>query len=360
MTVVNSQRPTTNSQRRICHFLGIGTWELGVPPARLLLGVLAGIVLAANILRAQQPPAPPELPPEYRGGEIDRAIGAHDWPRAEQLLVAAIEAPALSPVEGPALSRVEGEPTSPKLLQVLGSVFLIERKPLNAAIAIKKADALGPLDEGARYTLVLAYLSLHRSDWARPELERLAAAHPSNPTYEYWLGRTDYDAGQYASAVQRFTLVIAMDPEFVRAYDNLGLSYEALNRSDAAATAYRKAVEINRASASPSPWPPLNFAVMLKNQGGLPEADALLREATRYDEGFAPAHYQLGSVLEQRDHLDAAVAELARAAACDPEYAEPHYALARIYRRQGRAAAAAAALAEFERLHDAKRQGSAR
>jgi len=306
-------------------------------------GLLVALVLLAVPARAQQPP-PPELPAQYRGGEIDHAIAAHDWPRAEQLLVAAIEA----------------EPKSPTLLQVLGSVFLIERKPLNADVAIKKAEALEPLDEGARYTLVLAYLSMHHADWARPELERLQSAYPSNPMYAYWLGRTDYDTGQYGSAVERFNRAISLDPGMVRAYDNLGLAYEALNHRDEAAAAYAKANDLNRAAPEPSPWPPLNLGIMLKNEGALPEAEALLRESVRYDDGFAQAHYQLGALLEQRNQLEEAVQELARAAACDPEYAEPHYALARIYRRQGRSADAARALAEFERLHDAKRSEGSR
>jgi tetratricopeptide (TPR) repeat protein len=302
--------------------------------------VVLAVALVAAPAVAQQPPATPELPAAYKGGPIDAAIARHDWAEAEQLLVAAIEA----------------APESPGLLQVLGSVFLIERKPLNAAIALKKAEAMTPLDEGARYTLALAYLSLHHNDWARPELERLHTSHPSNPTYEYWLGRTDYDAGQYASAVTRFEHVVTLDPQFVRGYDNLGLAYEALNQPDQALAAYRKAVAINRTAATRSAWPALNLGIMLKNRGDLGEAEALLREAALDDPSMAQAHYQLGTLLEQQDHLDEAVAELKRAATCDPAYAEPYYALARIYRRRGQAADAADALAAFERLHAAKRE----
>jgi len=49
---------------------------------------------------------------------------------------------------------------------------------LNAAIALKKAETFGPLDANTRMQLVLAYISMGRGDWARPELERLAAADP--------------------------------------------------------------------------------------------------------------------------------------------------------------------------------------
>jgi tetratricopeptide (TPR) repeat protein len=298
------------------------------------------LALATVRAAAQQPPSAVDLPGAYRGGEIEQALNAHAWDRAEQLLVRAIER----------------TPASPQLLEVLGRVFLIERKPLNAAIAFKKAEAFGPIDNQTRFALVLAYVSLNHGDWARPELERLAASEPGNATYQYWLGRLDYDAGQYNAAIKRFDQVVSRDAGYVRAYDNLGLCYEALNQQEEAVQHYRKAVQLNRRAPSKSPWPALNLAILLRTRGETKEAETLLREAVGYDDGLAQAHYQLGVLLEQETRLDDAVSELTRAVARDSEYAEPHYALARIYRSQGRAAEASAALSTFQKLHDAKRE----
>jgi tetratricopeptide (TPR) repeat protein len=287
--------------------------------------------------------SPPTIstPASLRGTDIDRALRTRDWDRAEQLLV----------------GEIGKKPGSPELLTLLGRVFLMDRKPLNAAIAIKKAEALGPIDEGTRYALALAYISLKRGDWARPELERLAAASASNVLYQYWLGRLDYDAAQYGSAIRRFEQVIARDPTFMRAYDNLGLSYEALNDPERAIPQYRRAIELNRQASSRSPWPPLNLGILLRSRGELDEAEALLREALAYDTACAQAHYQLGAVLEQQGRIEQAVSQLALAVSHDARYAAPHYALARIYRRQGRLAEAGEALTTFQRLHDAQREG---
>jgi tetratricopeptide (TPR) repeat protein len=141
----------------------------------------------------------------------------------------------------------------------------------------------------------------------------------------------------------------------MKAFDNLGLCYEALSRPEDAIVVYRKAIALNRTSKEPSFWPPLNLGTLLPNRGELAEAEALLREAVKYDASAAKAQYQLGALLEQQDHLDDAVAALKRAADSDPTYSEPHYALARIYRRQGKTEAAAQAIATFQRLQ-AKRQ----
>jgi len=276
------------------------------------------------------------VPPSLKGTDVERALEVRDWDAAGRLLA----------------GEIERRPDAADLLVLAGRVFLIDRKPLNAAIAIKKAEALGPIDNAARFILVLAYLSLGRSDWARPELDRLAAAEPSNVTYQYWLGRLDYDAGLYAAALARFEQALAHDPGFVRAHDNLGLCHEALHDTGRAIVHYRRAIELNRQAVSKSPWPALNLGILLSQRGELQEAEALFREALTYDPAFAQARYQLGVLLEQRGRLDQAVGELTQAAALDAAYAEPYYALARIYRTQGRVDAATDALAAFKRLRE--------
>ena len=52
----------------------------------------------------------------------------------------------------------------PKVLQIydyLGRIFFVDGKYLNAAIALKKSEALQPLEEKDRFTLAMAYISLH-------------------------------------------------------------------------------------------------------------------------------------------------------------------------------------------------------
>lgn len=288
--------------------------------------------------------APSAAPARPAGSEIDAAVAARDYERAERLLAEAIVR----------------EPASRDLLLRIAAVFMMDRKPLNAAIALKKAEALGPLDNQSRLQLALAYIAMRRGDWARPELERLVEAEPAEVLYPYWLARLDYDAGQYDAAIRRLETVIARAPMFARAHDNLGLCYEALNQADAAIGHYREAVRLNRLdTATASGWPALNLGILLRTRGDLDEPEALFREALRYDPAFAPAHYQLGALLEQRDQLDAAIRSLRKAAAADARYAEPHYALSRIYRRQGRTSDADAAMAAFTRLRPAG-QGPAR
>jgi tetratricopeptide (TPR) repeat protein len=274
--------------------------------------------------------------------DIDAAIRAKDWEGAERLLAEEIE-------------RQPGA-QSRDLLILIARVFFLDAKPLNTAVALKKADSIASLDRDERFTLVLAYVRLGRADWARPELEKLVQSDPNSAEYRYWLGRLDYEAGQYAAAIARFNEALARDANFMRAHDNLGLCYEALNDGDQAIAHYREAIRLNRQAQTKSPWPPTNLGILLAQRGALEEATALLREALGYDSNFPNAHYQLGKLLEQQGQNEQAMAALKRAAALDPAYPEPHYVLARIYRRLGQTAQADEALATFLRLRAARDQ----
>jgi tetratricopeptide (TPR) repeat protein len=274
-----------------------------------------------------------------RRAEIDSAVTARDWSRAETLLVA----------------EIARTPNPADLLKVLAGVFMSDHKPLNAAIAIKKAETFAPLDVPTRLQLALAYIAMRRGDWARPELERLASAEPLNPTYSYWLARLDYDSARYDLAIARLRSVIEREPSFIRAYDNLGLCYDAQNQPEEAARQYREAIRRARQTGEKWPWPFLNLGILLKHGNEMQEAEALFREALQADPSFAPALYQLGSLLEQDGRADEALDLLQRAAAADPSYAEPHFALSRIYRRQGRTTEADAALATFQQLRQPTR-----
>ncbi len=301
--------------------------------------------LNAKIERGQQAPRatsdiPPATAPLASIGDpaIDAAIQARNWADAEQRLAAAIER----------------DPTARDLLVLIARVFILDGKPLNAAVALKKADAIHPLDRDLQFALVLSYVRLGRADWAQPELERLAAADPDNAEYRYWLGRLAYDAGKYAAAITRFDEALARDPRFMRAHDNLGLCYEMLDDPAKAIEHYREAIRLNREASSKSPWPPTNLGILLRERGEQAEARTLFDEALRYDPAFSKGHYQLGVLLDQQGDTENAVRELERAGALDASYPEPHYVLARIYRRQGNARRADEAMATFLRLRDAR------
>ena len=275
---------------------------------------------------------------DARSARISEALRAGDYEQAETLLLEAADA----------------NPKSPEVLRLLGGVFFLRGRPLNAAVALKKAEALAPLDERSRFTLVMAYVALGHRDWARPELAKLVEAAPANPLYPYWTGRLDFDDQQYATAVKSLLRAVELDPRFVKAHDSLGLCYEWLGRFDEAVRSYEEAIRLNGEQTKKSPWPSLNLGLLLARLDRLDEAEARFRESLACDPGFALAHYQLGLTLEKKGRATEALAELEEAARLDPASPEAPYALARLYRRGGDEAKADRALQRFQELKKAK------
>jgi tetratricopeptide (TPR) repeat protein len=294
--------------------------ETQLPQDRQQLDVIDGVPTARIV--------------DERSARVAEAMRTRDYETAEALLVEAAQA----------------NPKSADVLRTLGGVFFLRGRPLNAAIAFKKAEAIEPLDERSRFTLVMAYVALGERDWARPELAKLALAAPGNPLYHYWTGRLDYDDGQYGTAVKSLLRAVELDPGYMKAYDNLGLCYEALGRFDEAASSWEQAIRLNAGQEPKSPWPALNLGLLLTRLDRLDEAEARFRDSLACDPRFPQARYQLGVVLEKKGRPTDAAAEIEEAARLDPAYAEPQYALSRLYRRAGDREKADAALARFQEL----------
>jgi tetratricopeptide (TPR) repeat protein len=232
----------------------------------------------------------------------------------------------------------------------VGHILFLDGQYLNSAIAWKKAEAIASLDDQSRFSLAMAYLRLNRPDWGRDELQRLSQGDPQNPLYLYWLAKLDYDARAYTAAISRLRRVIELDPNMMRAYNNLGLCYDSLGRFDEAIRSFTRAIELNRRQEQPSAWPALNLAASLISLNRLDEAVARLHEALSYNPKFPQAHYQLGLVLEKERKFEEAIAPLQRAIELDPLYPEPHYTLGRIYQRQGKREEAQEQIEKFKQL----------
>jgi tetratricopeptide (TPR) repeat protein len=301
-------------------------------------------------LFAQEIPAPKALPMHgtpvslaglqlepSRSAELESALNGRDYKHAETIL----------------LEETQRDPTSAraaKLFTVLGHILFLDGQYLNSAIAWKKAEAIASLDDPTRFSLTMAYLRLNRPDWARDELQRLSQGDPQNPLYLYWLAKLDYDARAYTPAISKLRRVIELDPNMMRAYNNLGLCYDSLGQFGEAIQSFTRAIELNRGQKQPSAWPPLNFAVSLMSLNRLDEAAARLHEALGYNPQFPQAEYELGLVLEKERKYEEAIAPLQRAIELDPLYPEPHYSLGRIYQRQGQREKAQEEIEKFKRL----------
>jgi tetratricopeptide (TPR) repeat protein len=275
---------------------------------------------------------------QSESANLQHAIDTRDYLTAEKLLLAEIDRDAHSK-------------RTARLLDYAGSVYFLNHDYLHAAVAWKKSEVIEPLDPKLQFSLAMAYIQISKPDWARPVLKSLATSDHKEALYPYWLGRLDYDGHEYDDAIRNFKLAIELNPQMARAYDNLGLCYYYENQNDLAIENYKKAIQLDRESVHPSPWPYLNLGITLQFLNRFTEAEENFREAIRLNPEFTQAHFQLGLVLEEMQRFDASIEELRRAASLDAQYPEPHMAMARVYRRLGQEAAAREEVQIYLRLH---------
>jgi tetratricopeptide (TPR) repeat protein len=306
-----------------------------------MLAKMYVVLMAAVAMFGQRP-----------GGLADRIRRAPLPEEQRQALSAAYSEKAFARMEAILKGSVlaEAPPASAAELQaLLGALEFVGGRMNQAVHAFQRSESLKPLDDHDRFTLAMAQVNLGDVKGSRVELTRLNENHPDQPIYLYWLARLDYGQRLYDEAVEKLNKVIRLDPNSVRGYDNLGLSFDMMGFPDEAQGAFAKAVDLNRKLAAPSPWPPQNLGYLMLRLEKFHEAEEYLREALKYDPRFALAHYHLGRVLEREDNDDAAIVEYRSAAALDDKIAEPLYSLGRLYLRHGRAVEAESVLAEYTR-----------
>ena len=214
-------------------------------------------------------------------------------------------------------------------------------------VLFKKQDAKASLEEyteGAKYQVPRsADLEVVASDYVLlkdyPDADKwFTKAVEWNPTDIlgwYYLGRTKYNENRFEEAVQAFQQCLKLDPRNVKAEDNLGLSYEGLNRTEDALAAYRTAIEWQRDAAVKNPEPFLNLGSLLVDRERAAEGLPHLLEAVRLSPDDYRTHRQLGKAYTRLDQLEKARAELERAVELAPQNAPVHFMLAQVYRKQG-------------------------
>ena len=267
---------------------------------------------------------------------LEEAIGKHNYTAAENLLA----------------EEATKNAKSQALLLVLADVLFLDGKQLNSALVLKKAELVGPLDERSRFLLALSYIAISRKNLAIPELEKLTQSDPSNAVYPYWLSRLAYRKTDLQLALRYAEKAVRLDPAFMKAYDQLGLCYADLDRTEEAIQAHKEAIRLNQQQELRSPWPSMNLGTLLRRLGRLDEAEAYLRDSVGIEPRFPVAHLRLGQVLARKERYEEAIVELEQAAKLDPTYPDPHYALGRIYRRRGDLKAAEREFRMFQDLRN--------
>lgn len=171
-----------------------------------------------------------------------------------------------------------------------------------------------------------------------------------DPEAWYGLGRIRFTQQRFQDAVDNFQHSLILLPRDVKAENNLGLSYEGLNRTEDAIAAYRQAIAWQQNATHPSEQPLLNLGILLMHQEKLKEAEELLTSAAAIAPRDPRIREQLGKLYLQLNRLPDAQQQLEQAIALEPRQAALHFLLGKVYRLEGQEQNARAEFASSAKL----------
>jgi tetratricopeptide (TPR) repeat protein len=159
-------------------------------------------------------------------------------------------------------------------------------------------------------------------------LRVLAAAHPDDATLAFHAGNAWYQlAGEYLadhaaegnayldSATTAYLRATMMDPDYSRAYVNMGLAYDAGRKSNEARAAFKRAIEINPDDVLAY----CHLGFLEYTAGNQSEAMALYERALQVNPRSAQAHYNLGLAFAEARIFREALLEWEQVVEIDPQ-----------------------------------------
>jgi Flp pilus assembly protein TadD len=179
------------------------------------------------------------------------------------------------------------------------------------------------------------YILLNDSADAEKWMTRAIQLDEADADIWYGLGRLQYSDQKFESATKSFQKTLQLEPSSVKAENNLGLAYEALNRNEDAMAAYRAAIDLEKTSVHPSEQPMLNLSAILLKGGDTVQAEPLLRQAALIAPKNPKIHEKLGDLYAQKKQFHEARLEYQEAIGISPDNAALHYLLAQTYKREG-------------------------
>lgn len=237
---------------------------------------------------------------------------------------------------------------------LLALILFRQDRPVPSLAEYTAASRLGPTSAQELQYVALDYVLLKDYPDADKWMTRATTWTPQDPEAWYRLGRIKYSEDRPLDAEACFLKALAISPRLVKAENNLGLAYEALNRKQDAVAAYRNAIAWQADAPHPSEQPLLNLGLLYLQQNHAQAAIPLLEQARTLAPDDAAIRVGLGRAYEQQNQPVAAQAELEKAVALDPGSAADHFLLGRLYRKAGladRARAEFARAAQIDGTH---------
>jgi tetratricopeptide (TPR) repeat protein len=195
---------------------------------------------------------------------------------------------------------------------------------------------------------VLIRLKPKAGESIRPEVINAELANVPKPALELYNSALKLaQEGKNKAAVEKLNQAIVAHPNFMVAFNELGVQYQKINELEKANQALDAALKI-----SPTSFAPLvNQGIVLVRLKKYAEAEVVLRAALKENDKSAIAHFYLGRALAYLGNFDEAEKELNLAVTLGgDQMKEAHRYLGAIYHARGDTERAIAQLETYLRI----------
>ena len=117
-------------------------------------------------------------------------------------------------------------------------------------------------------------------------------------------------------AIKSYELAINIKPDYVEAYNNIGVIFQSQRKFEQALSIIKKAISFN----SNFPEAFYNAGVALRELGDINEAILYYNRAIKLKKNYKEAHYNLGIAFQELGKLDESIKSLRNAVLSDPYF----------------------------------------
>jgi tetratricopeptide (TPR) repeat protein len=264
-----------------------------------------------------------------------------------------IAARRLDEAEKIVVAQLVTTPHDPDWITELAAVRLDQGRTGEALALADEAERLGGTTALQAQLKGLAQTAAGRLDLAEPEFRTAIRLKPDFASAHYFLARLLYTCNHFDEAIQESKAAIALSPGMVRAYENVGLSYEGEEREQEAEYWYLEAIR-RETTSSKTEWPMLDLAILLMHNGRLPEAKQYLTQALAINPANPQAVLQMGILLEKTGDAPGALRQFRDSIQLDPALASAYYYAARVCQKLHQAEEAQLYFAKFKQVEQEK------
>jgi len=305
---------------------------------------LTGALVCALVLGA---PLWPVVAEPDKKSEAQELVDSRQLDGAEKLIVA----------------EMMTSPRDPDWITLLAEVRLGQNRTAEALKLIDDANQLGAPTATRAMLISLAESQAGHMDRAEAPIRNAIQLEPNNATAHYFYARLLYTLNRFDESIEESKKTIELAPDFVRAYENLGLCYEGKYQIEEAERWYLKAIDRQASSNNKSEWPMLDLATMLIHENRFAEAKPYLMQALEINPNNTQALLQMGTLLEEAGDFKGALDQYRASirndqASQQPGLASAYYKAARLCKKLGYSDEATQDFNRFTALLNKHKNGS--